>query len=465
MTIFDVTTYGAIGNGTTDDTKAIQSALDACTTHGGGIVLFPNGTYLVSNASRQDAGCLYPGSSTRLIGESKQGTVLKLAAGQLAFTRPIVFYQVSNVAVSNLTIDGNKANQQTQEEHRAGIFIDTTAHTHLSDLIIQNCTGDAVDYFDDSTDLVMERCLCQDNGRKAVSINGGGQIRSTFRDCQFINNYGSLHVEVQLPVTGVLIDNCLCDRNADGKGYVLSFGGAGPGLVNHTTHVTVRDCVINGAMQAAYYASEVRIVGCRIEPLADLDTTPVVINSECSDVLIEGCSIILPANGAGVNAAIMVQGGLIDGGSRQPDDIRIVNCVISSAAPVSSGVQLINVKSATVSDCSFHNSVGGHAGGAALNVTVTVPTTPTDTIMFHGNTVIDWEWAIAADGCAPIAALIIQNNAITSTGINDLATTPWDLNSSNLGGVRSCTMSGNACRGYTGSLFASVPVCPITSGA
>jgi polygalacturonase len=44
--IFDVTKFGAKGDGTTLDTDAIQKALDACDKAGGGIVELPKGTYL-----------------------------------------------------------------------------------------------------------------------------------------------------------------------------------------------------------------------------------------------------------------------------------------------------------------------------------------------------------------------------------------------------------------------------------
>lgn len=43
---FNVRTYGATGNGTTLDTSAIQKAIDACVSAGGGKVLFPQGAYL-----------------------------------------------------------------------------------------------------------------------------------------------------------------------------------------------------------------------------------------------------------------------------------------------------------------------------------------------------------------------------------------------------------------------------------
>ena len=42
---FNVKDYGATGDGTTDDTTAIQATLDACNTAGGGVVFLPRGTY------------------------------------------------------------------------------------------------------------------------------------------------------------------------------------------------------------------------------------------------------------------------------------------------------------------------------------------------------------------------------------------------------------------------------------
>ena len=46
--VFNVLAYGAKGNGTTDDTSAIQAAITACQNNGGGVVFFPAGTYFIS---------------------------------------------------------------------------------------------------------------------------------------------------------------------------------------------------------------------------------------------------------------------------------------------------------------------------------------------------------------------------------------------------------------------------------
>ena len=48
--LFNVMSYGASGNGVSDDTAAVQAAIGAATTNGGGMVFFPPGTYLVTSS-------------------------------------------------------------------------------------------------------------------------------------------------------------------------------------------------------------------------------------------------------------------------------------------------------------------------------------------------------------------------------------------------------------------------------
>lgn len=59
--------FGAVGDGATDDTAAIQRAINAAATRGGGTVLFPLGTYLVGGAlqdgNRANAQILLPSIS------------------------------------------------------------------------------------------------------------------------------------------------------------------------------------------------------------------------------------------------------------------------------------------------------------------------------------------------------------------------------------------------------------------
>lgn len=49
--VFNVETYGAVHNGVTNDRTAINAAIAACYTAGGGTVFFPNGHYIISGST------------------------------------------------------------------------------------------------------------------------------------------------------------------------------------------------------------------------------------------------------------------------------------------------------------------------------------------------------------------------------------------------------------------------------
>lgn len=54
--VYDVTDYGAVHNGSTDDTVAIQAAINAAVTAGGGVVYFPIGIYVIAGALQTNIG-------------------------------------------------------------------------------------------------------------------------------------------------------------------------------------------------------------------------------------------------------------------------------------------------------------------------------------------------------------------------------------------------------------------------
>ena len=74
----NVKSYGAKGDGVTDDTVAIQQALNASR-----FVYFPNGTYLVSDTLQTKPKKLL------LQGESQKGTVIRLKNNAPGFTNPL----------------------------------------------------------------------------------------------------------------------------------------------------------------------------------------------------------------------------------------------------------------------------------------------------------------------------------------------------------------------------------------
>jgi hypothetical protein len=103
-----VIAYGATGDGTTDDTAAIQAAISAVGATGGGVLLFPPGLYRV--------GKLTLVSNVRLVGTAydhtynARGSRLSLIAG----TNDHMFYipwNTQNITFEHLHLEGNNASQ------------------------------------------------------------------------------------------------------------------------------------------------------------------------------------------------------------------------------------------------------------------------------------------------------------------------------------------------------------------
>lgn len=89
---FNVKHYGALGDSTTDDSAAIQAAIDACDANRGGTVLFPQGRYKIVT------GLIVTKPGTQLIGEGGRGVSSDLANGS---TRIIVGNGIWGVTIGS----------------------------------------------------------------------------------------------------------------------------------------------------------------------------------------------------------------------------------------------------------------------------------------------------------------------------------------------------------------------------
>ncbi len=89
---------GAKGDGATDDTAQINSAIAAAA---GGVVYFPKGTYIVRKLTA-------PAPRTRIIGDGKGVSILKRK--NLTNDSYIVYLEGSGSKLSGITVDGNLRN-------------------------------------------------------------------------------------------------------------------------------------------------------------------------------------------------------------------------------------------------------------------------------------------------------------------------------------------------------------------
>lgn len=107
---FNAKSFGAKFDGTTDDTTAIQNALDAANLAGGGVIILPIGTAIISSSLLVKDNCA-------LIGQGIGATTLKAKAltgsstGLTGIARTPSGIINKKVRFQDFTIDGNKSNQ------------------------------------------------------------------------------------------------------------------------------------------------------------------------------------------------------------------------------------------------------------------------------------------------------------------------------------------------------------------
>ena len=113
--------YGATGNGSTDDTAAIQAAINAASAAGGGTVIFPAGTYKITVELSVSAGVSLWGAAPAgaiISTSSATAHILNLATG-------------AHREISGLTLKASVSNSGS------AVFVATTVNpdTHLQDCI------------------------------------------------------------------------------------------------------------------------------------------------------------------------------------------------------------------------------------------------------------------------------------------------------------------------------------------
>lgn len=109
--VVNVQSYGALGDGSTDDTAAIQAALAAVAA--GGTVYFPRGTYLVTPASANAPILTIPGPNIHICGAGIGQSVVKVKTGSLPYHSVLrgttVGTDLSGLELDHLSFDANVA--------------------------------------------------------------------------------------------------------------------------------------------------------------------------------------------------------------------------------------------------------------------------------------------------------------------------------------------------------------------
>jgi parallel beta-helix repeat protein len=270
MSIINVKDYGAKGDGSTDDTTEIQTALDQ-----GGIIVIPAGTYMInavtsSHDNPTSGGLSIPSNTTLFI--SPEATIKAIANSSDS-------YAVIRIAdVSNVRICGGGMIQGERSSHNGstgewgyGVCINGGENVTIEDIVIKDCWGDGIlvgsgngtpksSY--PSKNIKISGVVCDNNRRQGMSIIHADSVHvelSTFKNTNGKAPQSGIDLEPETSsgyyCKNVAIVNCHMESNT------------GDGIQTHASaSFTITGCTIrsNTGRGIVCSSTEGTITGCTI---------------------------------------------------------------------------------------------------------------------------------------------------------------------------------------------------------
>jgi hypothetical protein len=224
----NVKSYGAKGDGTSDDTTSIQNAINVSPV--GSTIFFPAGTYMISSPIVILPNRTYQGTGWGSTIKQMNG---KNLAQMIQFADQTS--QHTNAIIKDLQLDGNKTNNTTTAT--AGLYLFGLLNSMLYRVRVQNCKG---------------------NG---IWIDGNNTYNASTNhvvDCWAYNNTGY----------GIYLAGACIDAHVLGGDYGLNYNCA---AYIAGSSCSIRDAVFWGSQSGTcFYISGVgnQITNCNIEGAA-----------------------------------------------------------------------------------------------------------------------------------------------------------------------------------------------------
>lgn len=209
--VYDAIAFGATGNGSTDDTAAVQAAIDACATASGGVVWFPSGTYICTQLTWKTGVYGIGAGLTASIIKLKASTNATLIKGLNfdALTGGDTAAGIHDYGFRDIALDGNDANNTTgwvlQIYGYRPFWENVSVHSGKSGGLYHQWSTTTDPQGELDRDGNMRNCEFHHNTGDGMDYNGPGD--GTFDACVFYYNTGN-GVTLGFPAHGVKFLGC-----------------------------------------------------------------------------------------------------------------------------------------------------------------------------------------------------------------------------------------------------------------
>ncbi len=449
--VFNVTDYGAVGDGVTDSTTSIQNTINAASSAGGGTVEIPAGTYLsgpitlFSSIRLQiDANALlqmlslgtYPGGATNAqtfitcnqvtdLEISGQGTIdgqglpwWNYNATNNTIVRPMIMnlFNVNRLFIHDLTV-------QNSPGHQCGVR-DFCGNVTISNLTI-NAPGnspntDGIDFT--ATNSIIENCHISD-GDDNLAIGSTGPVNDLLiTNCFFGTGHGVSVLGPTAPMSNMTVINCAFNGTGNGIRWKCNMDSSAP--VQNINYFNITMTNVNLPIVMYCYYNETGTPD-HITPstvLAASNTAPVNATTPVwSNIIISNLTV---ASSGDI-------GGVIWGPTEWPISNLTLICVTNTAPKT---FDLYNVQGVKIINSRFNFTSGNTFtlcnGGLTLSNTTA-----------NGH-------AVTIGGAASTNSLALYNNPASITSTDLFAANPLTIGSCVLTNFGNLVLSNNEAMNF-----------------
>lgn len=200
--------YGAVGDGITDDSAAIQACIDA-----NDVAYFPKGNYLSKMLKVHDNSYLLGDNATLilptgldssdLIGELETGYDFQMSAN-------IYGDSVDSVTIRGFIINGNVLGRSTDAVQKAdGIFFFNSSNIKIYDVYITESLSHGFELYR-CNDSIIENCRSDHSGegKKEYLVGGGDSfiLHARCENCSIVNCYSYYSWDIGFEMEGRGVD-------------------------------------------------------------------------------------------------------------------------------------------------------------------------------------------------------------------------------------------------------------------